>query len=145
LAVTLFKDFSAAFPSPAAKDKFIDRFKAWKAASDPCSFREFGRDVSTKVPVGHHFDKLMHVHLIPLDDEDSLQTWEWRFKSKTFNLRCDRTSDRLLIYAAHQSNYLLIGFFQHSTAFTPNQIMVLCDIADRWVQSRKKVAQSPTP
>jgi hypothetical protein len=119
--------------------KLAEEFKAWKKLFDPCSSKVFGRDVATKVPVGQDFNKLMHVHLIPLslngipEDAFDYNKWMRNFESKTEKARCrDRVSNIILYYATYGADYLLITKSNHGE-LTPDKINAMCEIANKWV------------
>lgn len=142
MAVTLTKHFAADFASDAQKDKFVESFKAWKKAADPCSTHRFGKNVTTAVPIGHDFDHLWHVHLVP-EDEDARERWWFKYTSKTTHVRCNRESDSLLFYVEYKGDFLLIRKTDHGLMRPPKEKLdAVCAIADRWVSSKKAASKS---
>ena len=144
MKIAISKKLQRTFISDKQEQKFIADFRAWKSSADPCSFKRFGKDVATAIPVGHDFDKLMHVHLAPLnqlgqaDDEESYQRWCDAFASKTQNIRCNRQSDLLLYYATYQGDYYLIMVDNHGVMKPPlDRLNDICALADRWVASKR--------
>jgi hypothetical protein len=136
--VFLSKAIASDFASQAMQDKFVAAFKAWKNADDPCSKQTFGKNVTTKVPIGHDFDHLWHVHLLP-EDEEARERWWVKFMSKTDNLRCNRESDTLLYYAQYKDAFLLLRRTSHDLMRAHN-LEAVCTIADKWVSHLKNLA-----
>jgi hypothetical protein len=112
MRVFLSKRLSQDFPTALAQEKFVADFKKWQSEGRPCSFRRFGKCVTTTVPIGHDFDHLWHVHLIPEDTED-LERWQLKLMSRSDSARCSRSSDSLMFFAEYNGNFLLIRKTDH--------------------------------
>ena len=91
--------------SGAGSEFLIKEFAAWKAGDEYGSFY-FGKDAPYETPtVDGDKNTLMHVHLVPLVDEDELRQWKKRFRT-----RSRKTSDRVLVYVSHKRHGHLLIF-----------------------------------
>lgn len=119
-------------------------FLEWKQSKDACSSMEFGKDVTTDVPpcenaVGWSFDKLWHVHLAPNGPIGDIKRWNNKAISETQNIKCNRSSDRLLFYVRHNDNYMLLMISDHAQMTPRTRLRGLCDSAERavkWMASK---------
>lgn len=93
--------------SGADPQLFVQTFQHWKAnwPENEYSNYFFGKDGAYAVPkVGGDKNKLRHVHLVPLCDQEALTLWE-----RAFRRLSRKTSDRALVYVDDgRGNYLLI-------------------------------------
>lgn len=136
MKVFLTKSFSQDFTSPVHQSTFVGDFKDWLQEDRPCSYARFGRCWQTKVPTGHDFDTLWHLHLAP---EDDFARWKLKLNSRTENVRCDRKSDNLLFFTEYNNEFLLIKMSNHAIMQPPmDQLNALCALSDAWVKMRNK-------
>lgn len=146
MKVATSKKVIGTFPKEAAANAFIQEFKEWKLGGEAvaCSYLLFGKDVATKVPVGHDFDFLNHTHLIPPDNnkvpEDVLRLNRWLsgFYSRTHNQRCSRSSDRILYYAGYKGDVILLAIDTHA-AMSASGVAAMCALADKWVAAKRAI------
>lgn len=88
-------------------DEWADYFQEWKNRGPSGEYTDyfFGKDSAYHSPkIASPDGKLMHVHLVPILDEDALKKWD-----KDWGRRTRKRSNRALVYADSGSgDYLLI-------------------------------------
>ena len=145
MKVAMSKRFIGAFAKEAAALGFVKELKEWKSAGDPCSFLTFGKDVRTKVPIGHDFDYLNHVHLMPPDNnkipEDVLRVNRWlnNYYASSTSQRCNRSSDLILYYAGYKEDIILLAVDTHA-AMSASGVSIMCELADKWTRAKMAAA-----
>lgn len=123
--------------APALKRHFTE----WQGLADPCTHFEFGRTTPEKMPVWRDFDVLWHTHLTPAFNTPKYGDWltKWNFSDPRFTrAKCNRLSDRLLFYAEHRGDWLLLTIANHSVFGSKWHQEKWADVADRWVALRSK-------
>lgn len=90
-----------------SSDGCVDYFQAWKAEGPTGEYGNyfFGKDSAYHTPkLTLSNDRLMHVHLVPILDQDALVAWDRDWKRRT-----RKVSNRVLVYADNRKgDYLLI-------------------------------------
>lgn len=112
-------------------NRFILLFESWQKIND-CSKFLFGKDVLTKLPKDYNND-IRHVHLAPLGIQDQLEIWNKKLKSKTYNERCNRTSNILVFYTENNKNILLINIGIHKNLSNLDFLHGLGKITENWI------------
>ena len=88
-------------------DEFAQTFSDWKAGGAASEYESklFGKDGGYGVlPEAMVCATLMHVHLVPLAEQQKLAQWNLQLKR-----RARKTSNRILVYACDsRNNYLLV-------------------------------------
>lgn len=97
----------------------IKKFKIYKSNPDKENFY-FGKDVSYHLSKANKGCVVYHVHLVPYEDEEMLNTWweKHNYNNEYPNRKQrEKTSDSCLIYVKNSKNeFLLIDIFKHPTA-----------------------------
>jgi hypothetical protein len=119
----------------------VAHFKEWKGLQDPCDHFEFGRLTPEKMPPAHDFEAMWHVHLLPPVDTQKRADWltKWNFSDPRFKrARCNRTSDRLLFFAEHKGDWLLVTIGDHAVFGNRQRLEKWAEVVDRWVAAMER-------
>ena len=125
----------------AEAPNLVSAFKEWKALADHCDHFEFGRLTPEQMPKFHDFDALWHVHMVPPRSDSHYQQWltKWNYHDPRFKrARCNRTSDKLLFFAEHKGDWLLLTIGDHAVFGNRQRLEAWANKVDQWVAHLKK-------